>query len=73
MYPPDIKIPENIRFVGTINKDETTKSLSPKVIDRAFVIELNNRIKESDYDTAPDIIDLSYDDSANPIKIDCLV
>ncbi|NUU97782.1 hypothetical protein XO11_05815 [Marinitoga sp. 1138] len=39
-YRAQLEIPDNIRFVGTVNKDETTKSLSPKVIDRSFVIEV---------------------------------
>lgn len=40
-YEPEIEIPENIRFIGTINKDETTKDLSPKVVDRSFLITIN--------------------------------
>jgi hypothetical protein len=28
--------------VGTINLDETTKSISPKVVDRANLIEFND-------------------------------
>lgn len=39
-YPAKIKIPANVRFVGTINKDETTKNLSPKVIDRSYIMEI---------------------------------
>jgi len=39
-YPHLLRIPENVRFVGTINKDETTKNLSPKVIDRSCVINI---------------------------------
>lgn len=41
-YPDEIKIPPNVKFLGTINKDETTKDLSPKVIDRSFLIKLEN-------------------------------
>ena len=33
-------IPENLRFVATINNDHTTESLSPRLIDRAWVIKL---------------------------------
>lgn len=40
-YKNEFKIPSNIRFVGTINKDETTKSLSPKVVDRSYIMEIN--------------------------------
>ena len=37
-----IYIPSNVRFVGTMNMDDTAQSLSPKVIDRCFFIEFNN-------------------------------
>lgn len=40
IYGNKIKIPKNIRFCGTINKDETTKDLSPKVIDRSIIMEV---------------------------------
>lgn len=51
-YPPTITIPQNIKFIGTINKDESTKNISPKVIDRSFVIYLdtNNRSMSIDKD-----------------------
>lgn len=37
-YPANFIIPKNIVLVGTLNADETTYDLSPKVIDRSFVI-----------------------------------
>jgi len=37
-----LKIPKNLFVVGTINLDETTKSISPKVVDRANLIEFND-------------------------------
>lgn len=36
----DFRLPPNVRFVGTINSDDTTNVLSPKVIDRSFFIEM---------------------------------
>lgn len=39
--PEAIKIPPNVSFIGTVNVDETTHPLSPKVLDRANVIEFN--------------------------------
>jgi 5-methylcytosine-specific restriction enzyme B len=39
--PGRIHIPENIYFTGTVNVDETTYMFSPKVLDRANVIEFN--------------------------------
>ena len=39
--PRQLHIPENVFFTGTVNVDETTYMFSPKVLDRAFTIELN--------------------------------
>lgn len=35
-------IPENVRFVGCLNVDDTTQPLSPKLRDRAHVMRLTN-------------------------------
>src|SRR5262249_11712685 len=37
--PAQLALPPNLLFTGTINIDETTKSISDKVIDRANTIE----------------------------------
>lgn len=37
--PTSIKLPKNLFIIGTINVDETTYMFSPKVLDRANVIE----------------------------------
>ena len=37
--PSEIALPENLFIIGTINVDETTYMFSPKVLDRANVIE----------------------------------
>lgn len=39
-----IKIPQNIRFIGTLNVDDTTYYLSPKIVDRVHVIRFDNPI-----------------------------
>ena len=39
--PPELRLPGNLCFVGTVNVDETTHSFSPKVLDRAFTIEMS--------------------------------
>jgi 5-methylcytosine-specific restriction endonuclease McrBC GTP-binding regulatory subunit McrB len=39
--PAHLKIHENVFFTGTVNIDETTYMFSPKVLDRAFTLELN--------------------------------
>jgi EVE domain-containing protein len=40
--PRRLRIPANIFFTGTVNVDETTHMFSPKVLDRAFTIELHD-------------------------------
>lgn len=40
-YPSKITIGDNIRFIGTVNIDESTYHFSDKVLDRANVIELD--------------------------------
>ena len=37
--PTEIELPKNVFIIGTINVDETTYMFSPKVLDRANVIE----------------------------------
>lgn len=39
--PAKLCIPPNVYFTGTVNVDETTYMFSPKVLDRAHVIEFN--------------------------------
>ena len=39
--PRQLPVPANLFFVGTVNVDETTYMFSPKVLDRAFTIELD--------------------------------
>lgn len=37
-------LPSNLRIVGTANMDESTHTFSPKVLDRAFTIELDDPV-----------------------------
>jgi 5-methylcytosine-specific restriction enzyme B len=47
--PPSIALPDNLFIIGTVNIDETTYMFSPKVLDRANVIEF--RIDETEMET----------------------
>lgn len=40
-YPQKVKIGENIRFIGTINMDETTRGISDRLLDRSNIITPN--------------------------------
>lgn len=51
--PPEIFLPANLFIIGTVNVDETTYMFSPKVLDRANVIEFR---------TAPEVIQAFLDD-----------
>jgi hypothetical protein len=37
---PTLNLPESVRFIGTVNFDETTKQLSQRLLDRANLIRL---------------------------------
>jgi 5-methylcytosine-specific restriction endonuclease McrBC GTP-binding regulatory subunit McrB len=39
--PKRLRVPSNLFITGTVNIDDTTYMFSPKVLDRAFVLELN--------------------------------
>jgi len=41
-FPSTIKIPNNVRFIGAINVDETTHYFSPKILDRIHVVKFDN-------------------------------
>jgi len=58
--PPKLPLPANLFLIGTVNIDETTYTFSPKVLDRANVIEF--RISSEDiksYLANPSPIDMS--------------
>ena len=46
--PAEIHLPKNVIIIGTINVDETTYMFSPKVLDRANVIEFKIAPDEMD-------------------------
>lgn len=60
--PPTIKLPDNLFIIGTVNIDETTYMFSPKVLDRANVIEFR---ASADQMTA-------FLDNPAPINLDSL-
>ncbi len=51
MPPREIFLPPNLYIIGTVNMDETTHAFSPKVLDRAFTIELTD-VSFDDYPPA---------------------
>lgn len=58
--PLEIGWPKNVFIIGTVNIDETTYMFSPKVLDRANVIEFRTTEEEiNDFLESPGIPDLS--------------
>lgn len=59
-----LKIPQNVWYVGTANNDDSTFSVSDKVYDRAFVINLDSKgIPFDAPETTAKNISFSYVDS----------
>lgn len=44
-----MKVPQTLRFVATINNDHTTEILSPRLLDRAFIISLPSVTVDTDF------------------------
>lgn len=66
LIPSKLEIPPNLFIIGTVNVDETTYMFSPKVLDRANVLEFET-IKPVDYkdfeeneDKKPNFADISF-------------
>ena len=45
----ELKVPQTLRFVATINNDHTTEILSPRLLDRAFIISLPSVTVDTDF------------------------
>lgn len=52
---PYLEVPRYLRFLGTINNDESVQSLTPRMLDRSAIISFDD-------------IELDYDITLNPIK-----
>lgn len=71
--PRTIPIPKNVFIIGTVNIDETTYQFSPKVLDRANVIEFKmdkGDVKKFFGGSTGEILPGSLKDSAEQFVID---
>ena len=50
-----LKIPKNVWFIGTANRDESTFEISDKVYDRAHTMNFNKRAKRINVTEAPSL------------------
>ena len=60
-----LNITPNTYFIGTANKDDSTFTITDKVIDRAIVIDFEDTQVEAKYDKNITPISLSYDELHN--------
>lgn len=60
-----LNITPNTYFIGTANKDDSTFTITDKVIDRAIVIDFEDTQIEAKYDKNITPINLSYDELHN--------
>jgi len=60
-YQREIRLPPNLYIIGTVNIDETTHAFSPKVLDRAFTMELSHA-DFSNYPMSVDEVSHEIDD-----------
>lgn len=63
LVPPKMPIPLNFFTIGTVNIDETTYMFSPKVLDRANVIEFNDVDFENLLDLSEDFEEILRENS----------
>lgn len=57
-----LKIPENVRFIGTANHDETTLEFAPKTYDRSNVMEMpKNHPDKNDFKETNEQYNVTYD------------
>lgn len=66
-------LPRNVRFVGTMNMDDTAQFLSPKVIDRSLFLEFDGKeipAKNETVDLSEDVYFPYSVFTANPANLD---
>lgn len=55
-----MKVPSNVRFIGTANHDETTLGFAPKTCDRSNLMDIK-RARNTDIKTISDKLTIPYD------------
>ena len=45
-YLPQLEIPSNVRIIGTMNVDGAVQAISPKIVDRSFIIPVMKQNKK---------------------------
>lgn len=58
--PSTLEFPSNVRIIGSVNIDETTYYLSPKVLDRAHVIRFDSPLNYNYSTIKNEIVEVEY-------------
>lgn len=61
-----LKIPSYLRFLGTINQDESVQGLTPRMLDRSAIINFDDF--EQNYDLSINMVNLNEKIHVNPIS-----
>lgn len=61
-YQPEISIPANVRIIGTMNVEGSVQAVSPKIVDRSFVIPVGKQEKVDDKVPYTGIFDVTVAD-----------
>ncbi len=65
--PSRLKVPANVHIVGTVNIDETTHYLSPKILDRAHIMRFQSPLL-ADWDEILNEVDAyAFEDISKPL------
>lgn len=67
-FPATIKIPNNVRFIGAINVDETTHYFSPKILDRVHIVKFENPLLIED-EVATYMENSNYETELKPVYL----
>lgn len=66
--PTSLQLPPNVRIIGTVNVDETTHYLSPKVLDRVHVLRFRNPVL-IDWDAVEQEVETFDADLKLPVRL----
>lgn len=67
--PSKIIIPNNVRIIGTVNIDETTHYLSPKILDRAHIMKFKSPLLTNWDDIYDEIYSYDLSDVSKPLYL----
>ena len=65
----DLLVPPYVRFWATVNFDQTTEELSPRFLDRSWVITLDPQVLDFDEDGTQEVFDASSQEALSATRL----